>query len=197
MRTVFQQDNGDRAIPNLYLRAEEVVSDLIREAQIFRFVPDNSLPLKYSEINASAGDHSVENIDISIVQNSVEDETNMEISTFHFSRKIIQSLKERSGASTSFAVVSAQFWRCVMKSRQVPENEPVYFRVSIDFRGQVKPPFPPTYFGNCICSGIVGATTKKLLVQDIVFVATLIQDLVSSWAAELQTSSNLVLAVET
>lgn len=105
MRTVFQRDNGDRAIPNLYLRDEEVVTDLIREAQIFRFVPDNSPPLKYSEINASASDRSVENIDISIVQNFVEDETNLEISTFHFSEKLIQGLKERSGTSTSFIVV--------------------------------------------------------------------------------------------
>lgn len=125
------------------------------------------------------------NIDISVVQNSVEDETNLEISTFHFSEKLIQGLKERSGTKISFVAVSAQFWRCVMKAPQVPENEPVYFTVAIDFIGRVKPPLPPTYFGNCVCSGIVGTTAKQLLAQDIVFVATLIQELVSSCAAEV------------
>eukprot|EP00253_Pinus_taeda_P025509 PITA_25509 len=180
MRTFFQRENKNEAIPNLFLRAEEVVTDLIKEAQIFRFVPDNTPPLKYSKINASVGDPSVENIDISIVQNFVEDETNLEISTLHSSEKIIQALKERSGASTSFVALSAQFWRCIMKSQQVPEKESVYFRVPIDFRGQVKPPLPPTYFGNCICRGISETTAKQLLEEDIVFAAILIQELIFS-----------------
>lgn len=184
MRTVFQRDNGDRAIPNVYLRAEEVVTDLIKEAQIFRFVPDSSLLIKYSEINASTLDGSVENTNNTIIQKYVEEETNLEISTFHFSEKFIQALKERSGALTSFVAVSAQFWRCVMKARQVPENNPVYFRVPIDFRGRVKPPLPPTYFGNCVCSGIARTTGKKLLEEDIVFAAALVQEVIYSCASD-------------
>eukprot|EP00253_Pinus_taeda_P001347 PITA_01347 len=184
MRTVFQRDNGDRAIPNLYLRAEEVVTDFIKEAQIFRFVRDNPLPVKYSEINSSNVDGSVENRS-NIIQKSVEEETNLQISTFHFSEKVIEALKERSGASTSFVAVSAQFWRCVMKARQVPENKPVYFRVPIDFRGRVKPPLPPTYFGNCVCSGIARTTAKQLLEEDIVFAAALIQEIISCCASDV------------
>jgi hypothetical protein len=186
MRTVFKRDNENRAIPNIYSRAEEVVTDLIKEAQIFRFVQENSLPIKYSEINASAGIDSLENTKNGIIGKSIEEETNLEISTFLFSEKIIHDLKERSGASTSFVAVAAQFWRCVMKAREVPEKEPVYFATPADCRGRVKPSLPPTYFGNCLCLCIARTTAKNLLGQDISFAAALIQEVIYSCASEVQ-----------
>ena len=54
----------------------------------------------------------------------------LEISTFHFTKQIIQNVKERSRASTYFMWVSTWFWRCVFKSRQDPEEHLVYFVVA-------------------------------------------------------------------
>jgi shikimate O-hydroxycinnamoyltransferase len=155
------------------------------EAHIITFMRDDSLPVPI--INSrSTGDVSLLNSENGFkdIQNSVQEDTILEKSTFHFSEIMIQNLKERSGASSSLVAVSAQFWRSVMKARQVPEKELVYFEVIADGRGRVKPPLPPTYFGNCISIGTARTTTRQLLEQDISFAATLIQEAIKFCTAE-------------
>ena len=61
----------------------------------------------------------------------------LEISTFHFTEQIIQNLKERARASTTFMSFFAWFWKCVLKSRQVPEEELIYYVVVANCRGWV------------------------------------------------------------
>jgi hypothetical protein len=72
------------------------------------------------------------------IQKSAKDETQLEISTFHFSEKMIQSLKERAQASSSFVGVATHFWRCVIEARQVPDNQSVHLLVLADCRDRLK-----------------------------------------------------------
>lgn len=190
MRTYFRRDKESYSIPKISVRAEEIVDDRIKEAHILRFIRDDLLPMKNSEISANCSDYPRN--ENSIIQKSIKsEETKLEISTFHFSEKMIQNLKERSGASSSFIAVSAQFWRCVMEAREVPEKEAVYFALAADCRGRVNPPLPPTYFGNGICIGTARTTAKQLLGQDIGFAAALIQELIHSNCWEMQLNNRI------
>lgn len=190
MRTYYKRDKESYSIPKISVRAEEVVNDRIKEAQILRFTRDDLLPMKNSEISLSTSDPS-RNMNSSIQKPIKSEGTKLEITTFHFSEKMIQSLKERSGASSSFVAVAAQFWRCVMEAREVPENEAVYFALAVDCRGRVNPSLPPTYFGNCICIGTARTTAKQLLGQDIGFAAALIQELIHSSNWEMQLNNRI------
>lgn len=190
MRTSFKRDNESYKIPKIYVRAEEVVNDRVKEAQILRFTRDDLLPMENSEIGVSTSNSS-RNANNLIQKPMKSEETKLEISTFHFSEKIIQNLKERSGASSSFVAVAAQFWRCVMEAQEVPAKEAVYFAIAVDCRGRVNPPLPPTYFGNCICIGTARTTAKQLLGQDIGFAAALIQELIHSSNWELQLNNRI------
>lgn len=190
MRTYYKRDKESYSIPKISVRAEEVVNDRIKEAQILRFTRDDLLPMKNSEISLSTSDPS-RNMNSSIQKPIKSEGTKLEITTFHFSEKMIESLKERSGASSSFVAVAAQFWRCVMEAREVPENEAVYFALAVDCRGRVNPPLPPTYFGNCICIGTARTTAKQLLGQDIGFAAALIQELIHSSNWEMQLNNRI------
>lgn len=190
MRTYYKRDKESCSIPKISVRAEEVVNDRIKEAQILRFTRDDLLPMKNSEISLSTSDPS-RNMNSSIQKPIKSEGTKLEITTFHFSEKMIQSLKERSGASSSFVAVAAQFWRCVMEAREVPENEAVYFALAVDCRGRVNPSLPPTYFGNCICIGTARTTAKQLLGQDIGFAAALIQELIHSSNWEMQLNNRI------
>jgi hypothetical protein len=190
MRTYFKRDKESYTIPKISVRAEEVVNDRIKEAQILRFTRDDSLPMKNSEISVSTSNAS-RNANNTIQKPIKSKETKLEIFTFHFSEKMIQNLKERSGASSSFVAVAAQFWRCVMEAREVPAEEAVYFALAVDCRGRVNPPLPPTYFGNCVCIGTARTTAKKLLGQDIGFSAALIQELIHSSNWEMQLNNRI------
>lgn len=180
MRTVFKRDY---AIPNMSLKAKQVLTDRSTEAHIFTFMRDDALPAKYSTTTGDVSGEISENSIINI-PNSVKEDTTLEISTFHFSESMIQNLKERSGASSSLVAVSAQFWRSVIKARQVPEKEPVCFELVADGRDRVKPPLPPTYFGNFLSMGIGRTTAKQLLEQDIGFAAALVQEVINSCITE-------------
>jgi len=188
MREIFKLDEKICAMPNVSWRAEEVVTDRINEAQIFKFMRDDLLPLYQSEINVSTGDATMENINESSAQmiKSMKDDTDVEMCTFHFSEEMVGKLKERTQASSSFVAVNAHFWRCLTKAREVPENELVDISVLADMRGRIKRPLPPTYFGNCLCVGFAWTSAKQLLGQDVSFAASLIQELINSCTTEMQ-----------
>lgn len=188
MREIFKRDENICALPNVSWRAEEVVTDCIKEAQIFKFVRDDSLPVNHSEINVSIDDATMENINERRAQilKSMKDDTDVEMYTFRFSEEMVRKLKEAAQASTSFVALIAHFWRCLTKAREVPHNEPVAISVMANHRGRVKPPLPPTYFGNCLCMGFARTSVKQLLGQDVSFAASLIQELINSCTMEMQ-----------
>jgi shikimate O-hydroxycinnamoyltransferase len=193
MRTVFKRDKKNYAIPKISFKSEEVVIDRVKGGQVIKFLPDDLLPMnseppstQKDSINVITGAVAVKNSENDSIKKSMKDETELEISTFHFSEKMIRSLKERAQASSSFVAVAAHFWKCVMEARNVPEDQPVHIQVLADCRDQLKPPLPPTYFGNCICPGAAQTTAKQLLEQDICFAAGLIQEVINSCKTEVQ-----------
>lgn len=195
IRTIFKREEKIKCatMPNISFRPQEVVTDDIKGAQIFKFMRDDLHP-NNGEINVSE-----RNTDInteSSAQEYMNDQTeDFQISAFHFNEEMIAKLKERTGALSSFVAVSAQFWRCVTRAREVPENEPVDFGMMANSRGRMKPPLPPTFFGNCVCMGFARTNAKQLLGQDIRFAAALVQELIKSCTAEEQLN-NLIDWVE-
>nr|ABR17740.1 unknown [Picea sitchensis] len=183
MRTTFKREEKiDCATTNISFSAEEVVINNIEGAQIFKFVRDDLLT-KDVEINVSKSEADKRRLLEFILKDQTED---LEICSFHFNEEMIEKLKERAGTSSSFVAVSAHFWICVTRAREVPDNEPVGFGMSANSRGRVKPPLPPTFLGNCICMGFAQTTAKQLLGQDIRFAATLIKELIKSCSSEGQ-----------
>lgn len=178
-RTVFKRDKKNYALPMICSKVQEVVTDRVKGAQILKFLSDDSLPVTLE--SPMQGNEFMGDVDISI-EISMQDE----ISTFHFSGKMIQNLKERAQASSSFVGVAAHFWRCVMEARRVPDNQPVRLLVLADCRDQVIPPLPSTYFGNCICPGVAQTTAKQLLEGDMSFAAGLIEEVIKSCKSEVQ-----------
>eukprot|EP00253_Pinus_taeda_P030859 PITA_30859 len=203
MRTVFKREKQN----HISLTSKQVLTHLSKEAHVSSFSRDNLLPVKYagSTRNASeenmkyaggTGNASEENMkyagstrnaseeNISTIHKSTREETKLEVSAFHFSEKMIKKLKQQSGTLSSFIAVAAQFWRCIMKAREVPEEERVAFKVVAECRGRVKPHLPPTYFGNCVSFGYAQTSAKELLDQDIRFAARLIQEIINSCTTE-------------
>jgi hypothetical protein len=179
MRTVFKRDKQNYTIPNISWTTKQVLTNLSKEAYISSFTRDDLLPMKFT---GNASEENSENI--STIQKSMKEETNLEVSSFHFSEKLIKKLKQRSGTLSSFTAVAAQFWRCIIKAQEVPEQERVDVKVVADCRGRVKPALPPTYFGNCVSIGYARTTAKELLEQDIRFAARLIQETINSCTTE-------------
>ena len=139
MPEIFKRDENICALPNVSWRAEEVVTDCIKEAQIFKFVRDDSLPVNHSEINVSIDDATKENINERRAQilKSMKDDTDVEMYTFRFSEEMVRKLKEAAQASTSFVALIAHFWRCLTKAREVPYNEPVDISVASELKGTI------------------------------------------------------------
>ncbi|XP_059064282.1 BAHD acyltransferase DCR-like [Cryptomeria japonica] len=171
-RTVFKRDNQS---PSVSYKAHDVISNGISGAKVFKFVSENTCGGNV-EKPAEA------------LQKWMEPKRKTEViySTFCFAEDTIQALKQRSGASSSFVAVAAQFWRCVMRAREVPQEEAVYFGVLCDCRGRVKRPLPPTYFGNCLSPGLAQTTANKLINSDISFAAGVIEEVINFCTSEEQ-----------
>lgn len=181
MRTIFRSEEKiNCAMPNISFGAEKLVSHDIKEAQIFKFVRDDNVSTRIADIKDEQISHEF------ILKDQAGD---VEVGCFHLNEEMIGKLKERSGASSSFVAVSANFWRCVTRAREVPENEAVGFGMSANSRGRVKPPLPATYFGNCLCMGFALTKAEQLLGQDIHFAAALIQEVINSCASQEQVNN--------
>ncbi|XP_057835024.2 hydroxycinnamoyltransferase [Cryptomeria japonica] len=180
-RTVFKRD--DKSPLSISYKVHEIISQGITGAKIFKFVPDNP----QSDHIEICGSDNVERPN-EVLQKWVDPKRKTEViySTFCFTEEIIQDLKQRSGASTSFVAVAAQFWRCVMRAREVPQEEAVYFLFGADCSGRVKPPLLPTYFGNCLSLGLVQTTAYTLINTHISFAADIIQQAITSCTSEEQ-----------
>ncbi|GLJ33977.1 hypothetical protein SUGI_0683370 [Cryptomeria japonica] len=180
-RTVFKRDN--KSTLSISFKAHEIISNGIAGVKIFKFVSDNS---QSDHINPCSR-RNVEKPNEAL-EKWVETKRKTEViySTFCFTEAMIQELKQRSRASSSFVAVAAQFWRCAMRAREVPQEESVYFSLFGDCRVRVKPPLPPTYFGNCLCIGLAQTTANILISTDISFAADVIQQLINSCTSEDQ-----------
>ena len=76
-----------------------------------------------------------------------------------------KQLQKPSFQLSSFAITAAYTWACLVKAQQI-RTEKVYLGIAVDCRGRLKPPVPPTYFGNCITCLIVNADSDKLTGED-------------------------------
>ncbi|GFY86963.1 hypothetical protein Acr_05g0006020 [Actinidia rufa] len=76
-----------------------------------------------------------------------------------------KQLEKPSFYLSSFAITTAYTWFCLIKARQI-RAEKVYLGINVDCRGRLKPPVPPTYFGNCITSVIVDVDSDELIGED-------------------------------
>ncbi|GLJ43007.1 hypothetical protein SUGI_0892560 [Cryptomeria japonica] len=177
-RTVFKLENK-KPIPISY-KPHEVVINGIPRAQIYKFLPDD---LQQNSENSSSEQALEREVGI---QKWLGNNTEPRYSTFCFTEIMIRDLKQQSGASSSFIAVTAQFWRCLTRAREVADDEPIVFSLLADCRGRVKPPLPKAYFGNCLSLGIVRTTEKILLANKLCFAAGLIQELVNSCTSETQ-----------
>lgn len=182
MREIFKHDEKICAMPNVSWRAEEVVTDRIKEAHIFKFLRDDLLPMNHLETNVM---ESINECSAQIIK-PLKYDIDVEMHTFRFSEEMVRKLKEEAQASSSFVAVIAHFWKCLTQAREVPDTEPVDISVVADLRGRVKPPLPPTYFGNCLCLGLVRTSAQRLLGQHVSFAASLIQLLIDSCTMEMQ-----------
>ncbi|GLJ34178.1 hypothetical protein SUGI_0687000 [Cryptomeria japonica] len=178
-RTVVRR--GKKSPLSISYKAHEIVSNEITGAKIFKLVADDSEQLKQS------GSGYVEKPKETL-EKRVDPSMKTEViySTFCFTEEIIQDLKQQSGASSSFVAVAAQFWRCVMRAREVPPEETVFFVLLADCRGRVKPPLLPTYFGNCLYAGLAQTTANILIDSPISFAADVIQQVINSCYEEEQ-----------
>ncbi|KAA8533203.1 hypothetical protein F0562_033264 [Nyssa sinensis] len=104
------------------------------------------------------------------------DLTNKVRATFVMSQANVQKLKKlvskrqpESLHASTFTVICAYVWVCILKSRAAMEiageDELEYFGFTADCRTRLDPPVPETYFGNCltICFAIA---KKSQLVGD-------------------------------
>ncbi|CAI9116066.1 OLC1v1017116C1 [Oldenlandia corymbosa var. corymbosa] len=98
--------------------------------------------------------------------------------TFVITRKDIEKLKslaikngERLLHLSSFTVVCAYVWTCLVKSRapsgeDVSEQDPELFSFYADCRGRMNPRLPETYFGNCLTHCLTTSEYGKLVGEE-------------------------------
>ncbi|XP_057835032.2 spermidine hydroxycinnamoyl transferase [Cryptomeria japonica] len=180
-RTVFKR--GKMNPISIFFKTHEIVSHGITGAKIFRFVPEN---LQSDERKTSSSWNMEKSKEAFQKFGDRKRETEVVYSTFCFTEDIIGALKQRSGAPSSFVAVAAQFWRCVMRARDVPREEEVYFLVLANCRERIKPPLLPTFFGNCLSMGVAQTSAKTLINSDISFAADVIQQIIESCTEEAQ-----------
>ncbi|KAJ9560742.1 hypothetical protein OSB04_005902 [Centaurea solstitialis] len=87
---------------------------------------------------------------------------------FHFSSDSLSNLKSKANSErnttkiSTLQALSAIVWRCVTRSRRLPENQETGCRLAINNRGRISPSMPETYFGNMILTVTAIATAGEL-----------------------------------
>ncbi|KAH9324634.1 hypothetical protein KI387_004812, partial [Taxus chinensis] len=76
---------------------------------------------------------------------------------FHFTKETISQLKQQANQGSckdttisSFQALCAHIWQAITRSRRLSPTETTSFKLAINFRPRVVPPFPYSYFGNAI-----------------------------------------------
>ncbi|WVZ15280.1 hypothetical protein V8G54_012846 [Vigna mungo] len=91
---------------------------------------------------------------------------------FELTPSQIQKLKQYGNSKvkvavhlSTFSVTCAYVLACLVKAKQVKEENVVYI-FAVECRRRLDPPIPATYFGNCISGQYVVALTKELIGKD-------------------------------
>ncbi|KAK7374625.1 hypothetical protein VNO80_08062 [Phaseolus coccineus] len=71
---------------------------------------------------------------------------------------------------STFVLSLAYAWVCRVRAEEM-ENKRVMLILTVDCRGYLEPPLPPTYFGNCIGLRLASAEKRDLLGEDGLIVA--------------------------
>ncbi|GAA0171028.1 hypothetical protein LIER_25163 [Lithospermum erythrorhizon] len=115
---------------------------------------------------------------------SLAEDTDKERTTFVISMEDIQKLKKHVSDKqtsikhlSSFTVVCAYVWTCLLKSgnarmNNVYEDEQEYITFAVDCRGRPDPVIPRNYFGNCLVGCRISAKTRQLCGDEGLFIAT-------------------------
>ncbi|GFY86958.1 HXXXD-type acyl-transferase family protein [Actinidia rufa] len=81
-----------------------------------------------------------------------------------------KQLQNSSVHMSSFVIIAAYTWICMVKARQIMAGK-VYLSINVDCRGRL-PTIPRTYFGNCITSLSIDADLDELTGEDGIATAT-------------------------
>eukprot|EP01018_Ginkgo_biloba_P000652 Gb_13282 [translate_table: standard] len=113
------------------------------------------------------------------------DDADLCYKTFYFSHEMLQSLKQEAmeggkGPFSSFVAFCSHFWRCMVKSRGVAEEEMMLLIVPVDVRRKLNPPLSPSFFGNCFDSVITGTRAEKLFSDGMWYGAEIIAQGINS-----------------
>ncbi|XAR71216.1 Isoflavone-7-O-beta-glucoside 6''-O-malonyltransferase [Bertholletia excelsa] len=86
--------------------------------------------------------------------------------TFRLSKENIESMKKKYDHQvTSFMVVTAYTWVCLVRARGLSEKR-THFVFSVDCRSRMEHPICSTYFGNCLAVCFVAADSKVLIGEE-------------------------------
>ncbi|KAF8049981.1 hypothetical protein N665_2081s0017 [Sinapis alba] len=97
--------------------------------------------------------------------------------TLELTHEKVEKLKERAKRESTrsqpelhlstFVIVNAYVWSCLVKARGGNEERPLLFMYAADFRNRLDPPVPERYLGNCVVIiNCIGYKTKNLLGRD-------------------------------
>ncbi|KAG2316393.1 hypothetical protein Bca52824_019515 [Brassica carinata] len=97
--------------------------------------------------------------------------------TLDLTKEKVEKLKERAKRESTrsqpephlstFVIVNAYVWTCLVKARGGNEERPLLFMYAADFRNRLDPPVPERYLGNSVVIiNCIGYKTKNLLGRD-------------------------------
>lgn len=87
-------------------------------------------------------------------------------------------------ALTKFEALSAHIWKCASKARKHTNDQETQCFISVDFRNRLKPPLPPTYFGNAVTMLPAVATAGDILSKPLGYTACKIRETIDSLTDE-------------
>ncbi|EFJ24714.1 BAHD family acyltransferase, clade I [Selaginella moellendorffii] len=97
--------------------------------------------------------------------------SNIQQRMYSFSAQFIRRLKLQAMAGSngdiqqvsSFRVLCAHIWRCLVRARGLEESEETRFFVGVDVRKRLVPCLPDGYFGNAVCAVYAESRAGELL----------------------------------
>eukprot|EP01018_Ginkgo_biloba_P015113 Gb_29067 [translate_table: standard] len=184
-RAIFKRDNShkSRIIELIYDADKQSFIKVTKDAD--HNYQDKSAEMPAQNQNTNTDIKNFNNPDNKATKMNLRDDAEVTYRTFYLSQKMIETLKTRAvekgkGPYSSFVVVAAHFWRCMVKAREIAEQENVNFCFLASSRNQVRPPLPSHWFGNCLQFSRAHTTARELLSTEFSFAATLIQNAVNT-----------------
>lgn len=106
---------------------------------------------------------------------------------FSFSGEALQRLKKRAASSegsvevayTTFESFCAHWWQCLIRARDLPDENPVFLLVPINCRQRFLS-LPKGYFGNSLDGALAKSTASELCSSDLTSIAGKIHEAIMS-----------------